>query len=146
MTKKEIIEIVNKIINDLDTKVFAEDENKKDKIGCNQFRELSSLCRNSECYSEIELLVRYNEAKASPNSSWKKKMKNQKSLASCILDGMSEIKTKSDSEKDCMENLCLYYGYLYWNARIFAARNKEDGSQGYPANKNNKYNNKNNKY
>ena len=74
MTKKEIIEIVDKVIVNLNTEVFAEDENNKSKIGCNQFRELSSLCRNAECYSEIELLVRYNEAKAQDNSSWKKKM------------------------------------------------------------------------
>lgn len=41
MTRKEVINVVNDVKSKLDTSVFSEEEGKKGKIGCNQFRELS---------------------------------------------------------------------------------------------------------
>lgn len=148
MTRKEVINVVNDVKSKLDTSVFSEEEGKKGKIGCNQFRELSSICRVAECYSEIELLVKYNEAKAQPGSSWGKNMKNNQTLAWCVIEGMEKIRSASDDE-DCMNNLCLYFGYMYWYARIFAAENKNNNSDNkpnYSGGKNNNNKNNNNKY
>ncbi|MBP5283142.1 MAG: hypothetical protein J6Y93_00555 [Treponema sp.] len=131
MEKEKIIKIVDEVKSSLDTSVFAEEE-RKGSIGCNQFRELSSICRRAECYEEVEMLVKYNEAKAevrnNEGQSWRKKMKNGRTLAACIIDGMQRI--KNESGEDCLKDLCLYFGYLYWTARIFAADNKENQSSG----------------
>lgn len=133
MNKQEIITIVKNTINTIDTSVFCSDEQRKGQsgIGSNQFRELASICRSAECYEEIVLLIQYNEAKDN-GKSWSKKMKNSATLAKCIINGMEEIKKLSD-EESCLDNLCLYFGYFYWNARIFAKKNSDE----FYANKNN---------
>ncbi len=136
MNKKEIIGIVNDVISkEIDKSVFGDDE-KDGKIGCNQFRELSALCLKAECYEEIELQIKYNKAKISGNKSWNKKPINGKALADTVIKCMEKIKANS-SEKDCLKNLSLMFGYFYWNARICTAENKEND-------KNQKQNDKNN--
>ncbi len=153
MKKQDIIKVVTNTINMIDTTVFNGEEQGKDGIGSNQFRELASICRNADCYEEIELLVQYNEAKDN-GKSWSKRMKNGKTLAQCITSGMEEIKKCSDDDS-CLDNLCLYFGYFYWNARIYAQKNgnqKPAPNQGfnkpgnYSGGKGNFGNNNNNKY
>lgn len=124
MKKQEIIQVVNNMMNNIDTTVFQVEEQGKEGIGSNQFREFASICRDAECYEEVELLVQYNRAKDSKNSSWGRKMKNGKNLAECIVAGMQDIKGRSGDT--CLSDLCLFFGYMYWNARIFAEKNKAD--------------------
>lgn len=158
MTKQEIIGIINEAVPKIKTDIFKEEGDKKN-IGCNQFRELANICRHSDCYEEIEMLIRYSEAKCIETkkgeivrSSWAAYMKDGKtSLASVIQNSMEKILEKSDSEEGCMKDLSLFFGYFYWNARIWAAQNKaaqkketdnRGGNKGFSSNgnHNNSYN------
>ena len=137
MTKKEIIEEVNKAIEKINTSVFQGEEQGKSGIGCNQFREFA------ECYEEVELQVMYNKAKdkfdpkSNSYTSWRAAMKYGKdTLADVVISCMRKVKDKS-SEENCLKNLSLMFGYFYWNARIYAAENKGND-------KNQKQNDKNN--
>ncbi len=129
MTKKEILNILTSKIEQSKTSFFRinNQDNKKtddDKTGNSQFREIASICLKAQCYEEIELLVQYKEAKADKNTSWSKKNKNNISLAKLVIDCMKEIKEKSktdDNDKDCLYNLSLFFGYLYWYARVWTA-------------------------
>lgn len=138
MTKQEIIEIISNAVPRIDKSIFGETE-KNNKIGSNQFRELAALCRHAECYEEIELLIRYNESKAIVEewdketkknkvvrTSWASKKEGEKSsLADIVVECMKEIKEESgDDETQCLKNLSLFFGYFYWNARIWASENK----------------------
>ena len=152
MTKQEIIGIINEAVPKIKTDIFKEEGDKKN-IGCNQFRELANICRHSDCYEEIEMLIRYSEAKVkATNISWAAAMKdNKSSFAEIIINCMKEIRGKSPDEKDCMKDLSLFFGYFYWNARIWAAENKaaesnfSDNRGGNSSYNNNFRNNGNNK-
>ena len=151
MTKQEIIEIISNAVPRIDKSIFG--ENGKNMIGSNQFRELAALCRRAECYEEIELLIRYNEAKAIvekkddvERNSWAALMKGGKeSFAEIVVECMNSIKKASgNDETQCMQNLSLFFGYFYWNARIWTAQNKLKYSQtpaDKPQNGNNRGNN-----
>ena len=127
MTKQDIIEIVSEIEagispNDrsrLFTKETARNDNKS--IGSNQFRDIAMLCRSAECYEEMEMLIRYNMAKCNPGQSW---MFNcgKKCFGDMVIDGMAKI--KAADEANVLANLELYFGYLYWKARILAAKSE----------------------
>ena len=134
MTKKEIIGIVDGAIkSQIDTSVFKGDNQNKPGIGSNQFREFANICLRAECYEEVELQVMYNKAKDYPNdkknpqkrgNSWDKLMLNKKdTLADIVISCMRKVRENS-SEEDCLKNLSLMFGYFYWNARIYAAENK----------------------
>lgn len=136
MTKQEIIEIINNAVPRIDKNIFG--ETGKNMIGSNQFRELAALCRHAECFEEIEMLIRYNESKAiSENkgqierNSWAALMKSEKeSFADIVVECMNSIKEASgDDETQCLKNLSLFFGYFYWNARIWAVENKLRNSQ-----------------
>ncbi|MBP0956202.1 MAG: hypothetical protein J5997_02415 [Oscillospiraceae bacterium] len=149
MTKQEIIGVINEAVPKIKTDIFKEEGDKKN-IGCNQFRELANICRHSDCYEEIEMLIRYNEAKCIENkkgvivrSSWAAYMKDGKtSLASLLRCCMNTIRDRSENEESCMQNLSLLFGYFYWNARIWAAENKV--AQNNAKDDDNKYRNNNN--
>lgn len=127
MNKKDIIQVISGVEAQIDKSIFKDDDNKG--IGCNQFRELANICNSAECYEEVELLVRYNEAKDCPPpksdkspKSWNRLMKDSRTFAGIVIDCMKEIKDQSD-ENNCLKNLSLFFGYFYWNARIWAAKN-----------------------
>ena len=128
MTKEEIIRAVSEIAVKIDesnrSELFAKETSKNDnkKIGSNQFRDIASLCRSAECYEEIELLIRYNMAKCDNNKSWKYVCSNGKAFGELILDGMKTIREKDKEE--VLKNLELYFGYFYWQARIWAAESE----------------------
>ena len=125
MTKQEIIKIIDESVPKIKTDIFGEDTD-KNIIGSNQFRELANICRHSDCYEEIEMLIRYNEAKIkSKNISWAAPMAEAgMTFADVIVSCMQKIKKYSDSEEQCMKDLSMFFGYFYWNARIWAAENK----------------------
>lgn len=128
MTKIELIKLIKENENRIDTSVFDDDKN-GNKLGTSQFRELAGICASAECYEEIELLIEYNIAKNTVKykNSWAKE-KYGVSVGRVIIDCMEEVKDKSKS--DVMKNLSLFFGYMYWKARIWATENK---------NKNNNY-------
>ena len=142
MTKQEIIKIISNAVPRIDKNIFG--ETGKNMIGSNQFRELAALCRHAECFDEIKLLIQYNEAKAIVEkwdketkknkvvrTSWASKKEGEKSsLADIVVECMNSIKEASgDDETQCMQNLSLFFGYFYWNARIWTAQNKLKYSQ-----------------
>ena len=139
MTKIELIKLIKENENRIDTNVFVNDDKNKDKLGSNQFRELAGICASAECFEEIELLIQYNMAKDKYGNSWaKEKAGASVSIGKVIIECMKEVKDKSKS--DVMKNLSLFFGYMYWNARIWA---KENGDKG---NRNNSKDYKKNNY
>ncbi len=151
MTKKQIIDIINKAIPTIDKDLF-DDKNDSKKIGCNQFRELAGICRHAECYEEIEMLIRYNEAKSKEkNNSWAMNMKDGKTtFAGIVVDCMQKVKNASDGDEDCLNNLSMLFGYFYWNARIWTAERKaaqksseyNDNGRNFSSNNQKQYNNR----
>ena len=134
MTKQDIIRIVCEIesgINPNDrSRLFAKETEKNDNndnndnnesIGSGQFRDIAMLCRSAECYEEMEMLIRYNMAKCNSGQSW---MFNcgKKCFGDMVIDGMEKI--KEADEANTLANLELYFGYLYWKARILAAKSE----------------------
>lgn len=147
MNKKDIIQIIKEAEPKIDKIIFNSDDNSKNGIGCNQFRELADICRSAECYEEVELLVRYNEAKDRPKQNFKDKAPRHGSSWDCLMkDGrttfagiviscMEKIKAQSEGNS-CLENLSLFFGYFYWNARIWAAENSMTNTpKSYPNDK-----------
>lgn len=149
MTKQEIIGMINEVTPKIKTDIFRE-ESDKNNIGSNQFRELANICRHSECYEEIEMLIRYNEAKCIETkkngvirTSWAILMNDEKTaFADLIVACMKKIKTASENDEICLKDLSLFFGYFYWNARIWAAENKAAAvsNNAAPNNRNNNYN------
>ncbi len=125
MTKQDIIDIIkNEITPSNDEKsVFSSKDSYRDKIGSTQFHELAVLCKQAECYEEVELLVRYSESKCETGKSWSHKYKSG-TLADTVIKGMEEVKKSSENDKSCVKNLSYFFGYLYRFARIWAAESK----------------------
>ncbi len=133
MTKQEIIEHINSIEGDIDTTVFSENDG-KNKIGCNQFRSLSDLCRRAECCEEIELLIAY---KTSKGNGWNTYYGGKKSIGNAMLEAIEKIhddvkisdELKEDqAEKMRLKTLELFFGYMYWKARIWSNANKSQNN------------------
>lgn len=150
--KEEIIRIVADMENQIGTDIMGdlfqkESTNSSDeKIGTNQFREIASMCTKAEIYEEIELLVKYTIAKVIPEKkkkngeiqeavykSWKKICSNKKWFGENVLDAMAKVKALD--ENNTLKNMELFFGYLYWQARIWADKYGND------SNRNRNYNN-----
>ena len=92
------------------------------RVGCNQFREIASDCRYADCYEEIVLLVRYTQAKSKRGESWKKVCANREPFGEVVVDGMNRVKGLCGTEdwEKIREPLQLFFGYLYWQSRIWS--------------------------
>lgn len=151
MNKRDIIQLIKNVESNINKKIFKDDSRSKNdtsnnQIGCGQFRELAAICRNAECYDEVELLVRYNEAKVSKGTSWNCLMiDNKNTFADIIVSCMKEIKAKSGADS-CLKDLSLFFGYFYWHSRIWAAEYKaqSDNKTIYNSSKKGNYSEKNN--
>lgn len=130
LEKQQIIQLVQelgtKIGNDNLSELFQDDKAQGDKkIGHGQFRELAALCDAAECYEEIELLVKYNTAKAKPYQSWAKECRtcgNQK-FGDIIVSYLQEIKEKEQNVADVLPDMMHFFGYLYWQSRVWSMEN-----------------------
>lgn len=104
----------------------------KKAVGCNQFREIAADCRAAECYEEIELLIQYTQSKAEekkdePAKSWKTICKNGKTFGETVTYYMKEVKQLCGTDADwdtVREPMQLFFGYLYWQSRIWADSNR----------------------
>lgn len=136
MKKRDIIGIVSEMETHIGKKnlssLFVKENSKNDnkKIGCNQFRDIAALCRGAECFEEIEMLIRYNMAKCRSGESWMFNCKDGELFGDIILDNLSEIK-RADKENDneVRKSFELYFGYLYWQSRIWAAESASYGNK-----------------
>ena len=139
--KEEIIRIVTDMGNQIGIDVMGDlfqkesTSSKKKKIGSNQFRDIASMCVKAEIYEEIELMIKYSIAKASEGKSWKLKCKNNQSFGSIILNNMTKVKALD--ENNVLANMEFFFGYLYWQARIWADMYCSDSNKNQNNNKNN---------
>lgn len=130
MTKFELIKLIERNENRIDESVFVNDDRSGNKLGLNQFRELAEICASAECFEEIELLMGYNIAKDKDKNSWAKE-KDGVSVGKVILGCMKEIEEKSKKDGDnVLKNLSLFFGYMYWKARIWAAERSQYNKRG----------------
>lgn len=131
--KKQIIEIVQdmkkQIGQDKLGELFAKDAGSNFKIGCNQFRDIASICHQADCYEEVKLLVQYSTAKANRNVSWKTPLQSdpKKNFGDLVIDCMDEIRKIDPSQE--LYLLELYFGYLYWQTRIWSEAASNDSSK-----------------
>lgn len=141
MTKIELIKLIEKNENRIDKSVFVNENEGKRDLGTSQFRELAGICASAECFEEIKLLIEYNIAKNTVKdknkksdkvykNSWaKEKEQDGVSIGKVIIECMEDVQKKSkeskESEEELMKNLSLFFGYMYWKARIWATRKQK---------------------
>ena len=138
MDRKEIKEQIIQIVKGMEGKIGKEKLgalfNKDDGIGCNQFRDLASTCRQADCYEEIELLVQYSTAKAKitrdkktkelEGKSWKTKISDGRTFGELVVSCMREVREIDPTHAQEMYLLELFFGYLYWQSRIWSERKR----------------------
>ena len=126
--KKQILDIVAAMETQIGTEklpglLSRESRGEGNQIGCNQFREIAALCRQAESCEEIKLMIQYNIAKSKDDISWKYKCSNGKRFGDIVLSSMDKVIAIND---EVLENMELYFGYLYWQARVWADQKKKD--------------------
>lgn len=139
--KRDIIELIKRMGREIGAgklgKLFNSSDaaDGKKAVGCNQFREIAADCRVAECYEEIELLIQYTQSKAEdkndkknePAKSWKMICENGKPFGETVTDYMQEVRRLcgENAEWDTVrEPMQLFFGYLYWQSRIWADSNQ----------------------
>lgn len=128
MDRKEIKEQIIQIVKSMEGKIgkeklgalFAKDNGNDKNIGCNQFRDLASTCRQADCYEEIELLVQYSTAKAKSGQSWKTSISGGQTFGKLVVDCMQKVRKIDPTHAQEMYLLELFFGYLYWQSRIWS--------------------------
>lgn len=100
------------------------------KIGTNQFVELANLCSNKDiqCYDEIELLVKYNTAKAynkEKGQSWAYVCKNSQKFGDIVVTQMNKIKNANPNDESTLKDLSLFFGYLFWQSKVWIMETSE---------------------
>lgn len=115
MIKQELIKLVKTEFapEKINVAIFGND------VGCNQFRELATLCKKAECCDEIEILIEYNMAKDNFCSSWRAN-NNGVTFGDTVLKCIKTVKQndKDQDEKVILYDLSMFFGYLYRYARI----------------------------
>jgi hypothetical protein len=130
LEKKQIILMVKELggrIENADLgELFQDDKTQGDKkIGHGQFRELAALCDSADCFDEIELLVKYNTAKSKPHQSWAKECQscNNQKFGDLIISYMKTIRDAEQNDSDVLTDLMHFFGYLYWQSRVWSMEN-----------------------
>lgn len=138
MNKKDLIKLVEEIGKNVGANKSNLFYDNKSKIGNNQFREIAGVCRTAECIEEIKLLIQYNISKAAENKSWAYKI-GDGSFGDLVIKKINYIEQNSEGNniKEILNDFSLFFGYLYWQARIWEVECKASNSN---YNKNNNYN------
>ena len=141
LEKKQIILMVqdlgSKIGNTDLSDLFQDDKKQGDnKIGHGQFRELAALCESADCYDEIELLVKYNTAKSKTNNSWAKECKccGGQKFGDLVVSYMDKIRETEQNDADVLADLTYFFGYLYWQSRVWTMENTAQNNGGSSGN------------
>jgi hypothetical protein len=126
MTKQEIIGLIEENVGKkTDRSAYNDKESDKNGVGSNQFRRLSEMCKRAECVEEIELLVAYKMAKSGRDKfggkEWNKAPAGKISPGQAVLNSIKIICEKETDEKARLRDLELFFGYMYWNARIWSS-------------------------
>ena len=138
LEKKQIILMVQELggrIGKSDLGDLFQDEKAQGdkKIGHGQFRELAALCDAADCFDEIELLVKYNTAKSKPHQSWAKECQscNNQKFGDLIIGCMKKIRDTEQNDSDVLTDLMHFFGYLYWQSRVWSVENPaQNNNQG----------------
>lgn len=117
MTKQEIIGLVSSMV---EQKTAKDAYDEKNGVGSNQFRSLASLCSKAECCEEIEMLIAYKMAKAGQNKSWNFTLPGKISPGQAVLNVIHFIHDNDSTEEERLTSLRLFFGYMYWSARIWS--------------------------
>lgn len=108
-TKKQIIEKVNKLVASCKSCNYWKNE---DAAGSSNIRGVASAVQNAECYDEVKLYIQYKIAKG---NGWDIKINNQK-FGDLIIKDLDELVKNINSEKEKLQIVSNYFGYLYWAA------------------------------
>jgi len=120
MDKKTLINMVNEIAEKTALKKYLSENDGRKSIGKSQFRTLAEACEKAQFYEEVKLLIEYKTAKG---NGWDQKILEDKKCGDVIIDYMEKIRSQSE-EKDLMQMLQLFFGYLYWKATVLVSANQ----------------------
>jgi hypothetical protein len=96
--KREFLEIHTS--NDKDSK----------KIGNTQYRALANMALASDCFEELELYIKYKQAKG---NGWNESF-NGKKYGDVIVEYMGKIRQDVKDKEELSKALSLFFGYMYW--------------------------------
>ncbi len=120
--KEQIIAIVKAMGPQIGTNVmgnlFDKENGTNRKIGSNQFRSIAAACRQAESFEELELMIAYSIAKAGDRQSWKTICANNETFGALVLKAMQQV--RAIDEEKALAHLELFFGYLYWQVRVWA--------------------------
>lgn len=126
---KNINENLIKYANEIgDNEEFWEDHYKntkskiKDKIGSNNIRQLAVLALNADCYEEFKLFIQYKTVKG---NGWEAffDTKNKIKFGDVIISYLDKIYEASNkNDKEALNNISRFFGYLYWKKRIIGGK------------------------
>ncbi len=129
MTKREIIGLIDEnVCKKTNRSAYNNNDKESDitGVGSNQFRRLSELCKRAECCEEIELLIAYKMAKSGwdrfgNGKGWNKASAGKISPGQAVLNVIKIICEMESDEKTRLRDLELFFGYMYWNSRIWSS-------------------------
>lgn len=140
--KEQVIDIVKAMEKQIGTDVmgdlFDKENGNNKKIGSNQFRNIAATCRKAESYEELELMIQYSIAKVGGTYSWKTDCANKKTFGANILEAMQQV--KAIDNENVLEHLELFFGYMYWQIRVWADTYGNNSSNNRNGNNHNQQN------
>lgn len=118
---KSINETLIKYVNEIGNNKEFWKVNKK-KIGSNNIRELAVLALNADCYEEFKLFIQYKTAKGNGWDSYFNAEKKERfgDVIMSYLDKIYEASNRCD--KEALNNISRFFGYLYWRKRIIGGK------------------------
>lgn len=99
-----------------DAKYKRSNDTIKNKIGSNNIRELAVLALNADCYEEFKLFIKYKTAKG---NGWEAYFDEGERFGDVIIRYIDKIYEASNkNDKEALQNISRFFGYLYWKKRI----------------------------
>lgn len=116
-----INETLIRYVNEIgEKKEFWKDN--KNKIGSNNIRQLAVVALNADCYEELKLFIKYKTVKG---NGWDSVFdhKSNKKFGDVIIEYLDKIYEASNKcDKDTLNNISRFFGYLYWRKRIIGGK------------------------
>lgn len=103
----QIIEKVNELIELCNKNGYWQ---RRNKVGSSNIRGVASAIQNAECFKEVELYIKYKEAK---RNGWDERI-GTVTFANKILNHLNYLTNNIQEEKEKLQIASKYFGYLYW--------------------------------
>lgn len=115
--KEMLIKFVNEIGDNVEFWNSSTHKKKKikEKIGSGNIRKLALAASNADCYQELKLFIKYKTSR--DGTGWDEIFHKEKKFGNVILEYLDKIYDKSENEKDALENISRFFGYLYWKKK-----------------------------